>query len=223
MQQQPRISTNLANEFRPDRVSYTLSNFSTTCQVRVLRVYLSYLAVLLSPPRLSSLLLLVLLNCKCRTAVFPAGSQPPAPDGTAPAGPRRQFSPPNLNRQLRTAVFPAGPQPQAPDGSVPRRTSTASGPQPPAQHGSFPRRTSTASSVPRRAPTASQKICQIEREKECQKICQIECQQICQKECQKICEKECQKYCQKICQKNVRNNVSRYAGMNVRRCARKNV
>ena len=61
-----------------------------------------------------------------------------------------------------TAVFSAGPQPPAGDGSVPRRTSTA-----------------------------SQKICQIERQRECQN------------ECPKICQKECQKEC--------RNNVSIHA------------
>ena len=69
---------------------------------------------------------------KWRTAVFPAGPQPPAPDGSVPrrtstTSSRRQRSPPDLNRhtssgrqcsaldlnhQLRTAVLPAGPQPQ---------------------------------------------------------------------------------------------------------------
>ena len=49
-------------------------------------------------------------------ALFPAGPQPPAPDGSVPL----------QNRQLRTAVFPVGPQPPALDGSVPHRTLSAS-------------------------------------------------------------------------------------------------
>ena len=61
---------------------------------------------LLSSPLLSSPLLLILglLNRKCRTAVFL----------------------PDLNRELRWAVFPTRPQPPVPDGSVSRRTSAAS-------------------------------------------------------------------------------------------------
>ena len=60
-----------------------------------------------------------------------------APCSSASSSSSSQCSPPDLNRQLQMAVFPAGPQPPAPDGNVPRRTSTA-----------------------------SQKICQIERQKE---------------------------------------------------------
>ena len=56
---------------------------------------------------------------------------------------RRPPPPPDLNLKCRMTVFPDGPQPRASVGSVPRRTSTA-----------------------------SQKICQIERQKECQKECQ---------------------------------------------------
>ena len=37
-------------------------------------------------------------------------------------------------------------------------------------------------------------------QKECRVECQTECQKICQKECQKICQKECQKICHKECQ-----------------------
>ena len=69
--------------------------------MRLFRFYVSRLA-----PRLlsSSLLLLLHLSTECRMAVFPAGPQPPAPDGSAP---RRtstasfgwQCSPPDLDHE----------------------------------------------------------------------------------------------------------------------------
>ena len=109
----------------------------STCQVRVVRFYVSCRRC--SPLLLSSPLpRLVLLNCewrmaavslpdlnrKCRTAVFPAGLQLPAPDGSVPrrtstASSGRQCSLPGLNHELRRAVFSARPQLPAPDGSVP--------------------------------------------------------------------------------------------------------
>ena len=86
------------------------------------------------------------------TAMFSAGPQPPAPDGSVPCQ--------TYNCQLPTAMFPAGPQPPAPNGSAPSKTSIAQRhctPPPPAPDDSvlkinrqlatavFPRRTSTVS------------------------------------------------------------------------------
>ena len=64
----------------------------------------------------------------CRMAAFPAGPQPPAPDGSVPrpqlrlavfpVGPEPRASAgwqcpqPDLKRELRLTVFPAGPQPR---------------------------------------------------------------------------------------------------------------
>ena len=88
----------------------------STCQVRVVRFYVSCRAVLLSSSPL--LFLLLLLNRECRLAEFPCRTS------TASVG--RQCSPPDFNCQLRMAVFPAGPQPPVLDGSVPCQASTTS-------------------------------------------------------------------------------------------------
>ena len=127
-----------------------------TCQVRVLRFYVSLPASSFLPPssapRWSSI-------ASSRSAVFPARPQqqpgskrsPPdlhrkprikafpartstaspgskcSPAGPPPASPgSKKCSPPDLHRKPRIKVFPAGPPPQALDQSVPRRTSTAS-------------------------------------------------------------------------------------------------
>ena len=97
-----------------------LQKLFPTCQVRLVRFYVSHRAVLL----------LLLLNRACRTAVFPAGPQQPAQDGSVP----RRTSTASPGR-----LFPAKPQPRAASGSGPRLTSSASsgrwvptGPQPPA-------------------------------------------------------------------------------------------
>ena len=110
---------------------YVICWWFLTCQVRVVRFYVSCLAP--SPPRL--------LNWERRmaaSAAFPAKPQLRSPDGsmprrasTASSGwqrPRRTSiassgrpSTASYNRQFRTAVFPAGPQPPALKGTVPRR------------------------------------------------------------------------------------------------------
>ena len=122
--------------------------FFPTCQVRVVRFYVSCLLLL---PLLLLLLLLVLLlllllllvllvllvvsssssNCDPRSTVFAAG---PQPRSSTPSVPCRtstttipaQCSLPDLNREYPRPVFPAGPQPRPSTPSVPCRTSTAS-------------------------------------------------------------------------------------------------
>ena len=83
------------------------SSFFPTCQVRVVRFYVSCLLLSSSP-------LLLLLNCDPRRTVFSAGAQPrPSP----PSVPCRastttihaQCSLPDLNREYPRQVFPAGP------------------------------------------------------------------------------------------------------------------
>ena len=181
-------------------------NFFPTCQVRVVRFYVSL------PFSFSSfrLRLLVLRLPSSSTAIR-----------------WDQCSAPDLNRDPVRSVFRAGPQPRSCEISVPCRTSTAirwdqcsapdlnhdpvrsvfrAGPQPRSGESSVPRRTSTAilweqCSAPDLTREMCQKECQKIWQKKCQKICQKECQKICQKECQKICQIECQKICQKECQK----------------------
>ena len=127
---------------------YTALNcgFFPTCQVRVVRFYVSCLLLLLLPLLLLLVLLLLLLllvllvllvvsssssNCDPRSTAFPAGPQPRSstpsvPCRTSTATIHAQCSLPDLNREYPRPVFPAGPQPRASPPSVPCRTSTAS-------------------------------------------------------------------------------------------------
>ena len=99
-----------------------------TCQVRVVRFYVSCL-LLLSSPRL----LLLLLNRRLLLAVqIPVGTAGPplrAPDPcrNSTATIHAQCSLPDLNHDHPRPVFPAGPQPRPSPPSVPCRTSTGRG------------------------------------------------------------------------------------------------
>ena len=139
-----------------------------TCQVRVVRFYVSCLVLLLlllsSPPPLVVLLVL-LLNCDSRSAVFSVG---PQPRPSTPSVPCR------TNHDHPRPVFPARPQPRPSTPSVPCRTSTTTihaqcslpdlnhnhprpvfpaGPQPRPSTPSVPCRTSTASIQAKRYAT----------------------------------------------------------------------
>ena len=118
-----------------------------TCQVRVVRFYLSCLLLLLlssSPPPLVVLLLslssssrcpprlvvllVLLLNCDSRSTVFPAGPQPRPSTANVPCRTSTttilaQCSLPDLNHDHPRPAFPAGPQPRVSTPSVPCRTS----------------------------------------------------------------------------------------------------
>ena len=106
--------------------------FFPTCQVRVVRFYVSCLLLsspLLSSPLLSSaLLLLLLLHCDPRRTVFSVGPQPrpstpSVPCRTSTTTIPAQLSLPDLNHDHPRPVFPAGPQPRVSTPSVPCRTS----------------------------------------------------------------------------------------------------
>ena len=204
--------------------------FFPTCQVRVVRFYVS----------------------PCPPPSPPLPPRPPLITATICV----QFSLPDLNLVLLYCdhlcpVFSAGPQPRPFVASVPCQTST----RPSAA--SVPCRTSTATihgqcslpdlnreaeDLPDRAPERMSdrmpesmseemservpeqmperisdrmsehtpermseqdisKESQTECQKRCQKECQKRCQTECRKECQKRCQKDCQKRCQKECQK----------------------
>ena len=112
--------------------------FFPTCQVRVVRFYVSCLLLpppascrLLPPPASSCLLLvlLLLLNCDPRRTVFSVGPQPrpsmlSVPCRTLTTTIPAQCSLPDLNHDHPRPVFPAGPQPRPSTPSVPCRTST---------------------------------------------------------------------------------------------------
>ena len=128
-------------------ILWARNQYFPTCQVRVVRFYVSCL-LLLSSPLLSSSLLVssprllssppLLSSSSCSLPdlnhdhpcpVFPAGPQPrPSPPSvpcrtsttTIPA----QCSLPDLNHDHPRPVFPAGPQPRPSPPSVPCRTST---------------------------------------------------------------------------------------------------
>ena len=95
-----------------------------TCQVRVVRFYVSCLLLSSSP------LLLLLLNRDPRRTVFSVGPQPrpstpSVPCRTSTTTIPAQCSLPDINHDHPRPVFPAGPQPRLPDRSGHCRTSTA--------------------------------------------------------------------------------------------------
>ena len=109
--------------------------FFPTCQVRVVRFYVSclplllLLLLLLVLRLLVRLLLLVQLRSaihivRCRTSITTIHAQRSMPDlnHDHPC----QCSLPDLNHDHPRPVFPAGPQPRPSTPSVPCRTSTAS-------------------------------------------------------------------------------------------------
>ena len=101
--------------------TYLYILFFPTCQVRVVRFYVSGLVLSSSP-------LLLLLNHEHPRPVFPAGPQPrPSPPSvpcrTSTTTIHAQCSLPDLNREYPRPVFPAGPQPRVSTPSVPCRTS----------------------------------------------------------------------------------------------------
>ena len=142
-------------------------HFFPTCQVRVVRFYVSCLLLLLPsaacrlpppppppPPRPLLLVLLVLLVVLVQ--LRPAIHSVPCRTSTTTIPAQRSL--PDLNHDHPRPVFPAGPQPRVSPPSVPCRTSTTT--------------IHAQCSLPdlnREYPR--QKICHIE----CQKICQIEC------------------------------------------------
>ena len=121
------VTVTVAMQHSDPPVSNNNMFLSPTCQVRVVRFYVS-------PPSSSILR---------RTSI--ASSRSPVPRRTPSATSESKCSPPDLHRKLRIRVFPAGPPPQAQDQSVPRRTSTASS----GSECSPPRRTSTTKNLRR--------------------------------------------------------------------------
>ena len=98
------------------------NRFFPTCQVRVVRFYVSCLLLSSSP------LLLLLLNRDPRRTVFSVGPQPrpstpSVPCRTSTTTIPAQCSLPDLNHDHPRPVFPAGPQPRVSTPSVPCRTS----------------------------------------------------------------------------------------------------
>ena len=139
-----------------------LLEFFPTCQVRVVRFYVSCRSSSSSPP--SPPCLLPDLNHDHPRPVFAAGPQPrPSTPSvrcrTSTTTIHAQCSLPDLNHDHPRPVFAAGPQPRPATPSVRCRTSTTT-------------------------INAQRSLPDLNRRRECQKICQIECQKICQIECQ---------------------------------------
>ena len=103
----------------PGRTWVLFSAFFPTCQVRVVRFYVSCLLLLSSSPLLLVVLLVVLL-VQLRPAIHSVLCR------TSTTTIHAQCSLPDLNHDHPRPVFPAGPQPRPSTPSVPCRTSTAS-------------------------------------------------------------------------------------------------
>ena len=192
--------------------------FFPTCQVRVVRFYVSLFSFSSSsfsssfssssssscrppPPAILWVQCGVLdLNCDPVSSVWHAGPQPRSCEvsvacRTPTAILRVQCGVPDPNRDPANSVWRPGPQPRSCEFSVASRTPTAilwvqcGVPDLKYCVRKFVRKNDRRY-VRRNVKKICQKICQQEFQKICQKICQKECQKICQKECQKICQKE---------------------------------
>ena len=172
--------------------------FFPTCQVRVVRFYVSCLFSSSSPPSPPPP---PPAQPRVQISVGTAGPPPRAPDPsglcrTSTTTIHAQWALPDLNHDHPRPVFPAGPQPRpfqiavGTAGPQPRRPVFTAGPQP---------RVSRSQVVP--LPDLNGK--NVRKDVECQKICQIECQI----ECQKICQIKCHE----ICQIDMPENARRYA------------
>ena len=105
-------------EHRQSSMSMEKTHLFPTCQVRVVRFYVSCLLLSSSP------LLLLLLNRDPRRTVFSVGPQPrpstpSVPCRTSTTTIPAQCSLPDLNHDHPRPVFPAGPQPRVSTPSVP--------------------------------------------------------------------------------------------------------
>ena len=98
--------------------SYPQVIYFPTCQVRVVRFYVSCLLLLSSPPPPRRPLLLVVLLVQLRPAIHSVFCR------TSTTTIHAQCSLPDLNHDHPRPVFPAGPQPRPSTPSVPCRTST---------------------------------------------------------------------------------------------------
>ena len=119
----PANNTNNIDHAKCIHLQSGVDMFFPTCQVRVVRFYVSCLLLSSSP------LLLLLLNRDPRRTVFSVGPQPrpstpSVPCRTSTTTIPAQCSLPYLNHDHPRPVFPAGPQPRPSPPSVPCRTST---------------------------------------------------------------------------------------------------
>ena len=204
------------------------ASFFPTCQVRVVRFYVSCL-LLSSPPPLLLLLVLVLLVSSCRTSTTIIHVQCSLPDlnhdhpcPVFSAGPQPRSSTPSVRCRTSTdhprPVFAAGPQPRSSTPSVPCRTSTtiihAQCSLPDLNH-DHPRSRSSTPSVPCRTSTTTiHAQCSLPDLNHDHprpvfpagpqprlSTPSVSCRTVCMNTCQKICQIECQKICQIECQK----------------------
>ena len=172
-----------------------------TCQVRVVRFYVSHFSSSFSA-----------------FSSFSFSSCRPPPGRISTAILWVQCGVLDPNRDPASAVWRAGPQPRSCEFSVACRTPTVISwvqccvPDLKLRFREFSVACRTPTAImrvqcggpdPNRDPVSSvwragpQVLCQKICQKEWQKICQKECEKTCQKECQKICQKECQEICQK--------------------------
>ena len=203
--------------------------FFPTCQVRVVRFYVSLFSFPTSGrPVLLLPVVLLLVGSQLRSCEFSVACRAPTASSWVQCGV------PDPNRDPASSVWRAGPQPWSREFSVACRTPTASswvqcgvpdpnrdrassvwraGPQPRSREFSVACRTSTA--IPRvQCGVPDRKYCvrkfvrkNVRRyvrknvRRHVRRNVRRYVRRNVRKICQKICQKECQKICQKICQK----------------------
>ena len=200
--------------------------FFPTCQVRVVRFYVSHFSSSSSsfssfsfsscrppPRRISTAILWVQCgvldpNCDHASSVWRAGPQPRSCEfsvacRTPTAIMRVQCGVPDPNRDPANSVWRPGPQPRSCEFSVASRTPT------------------TILWVQCGVPDLKYCVRKFVRKND-RRYVRKNVRRYVRRNVKKICQKICQKECQKICQKDVRKNVRRYVRKNVKRYVRKN-
>ena len=183
-----------------------------TCQVRVVRFYVSLFSSSASASSSSSASSSVSMSCRDSvSSVWHAGPQLRSCEfsvacRTPTAILQVQCGVPDPNRDPAISVWRPGPQPRSCEFSVASRTPTAIlWVQCGVPDLKYCVRKFVRKNDRRYVRKNDRRYVRRNVRKICQKICQKSCQKIGQKECQKICQKECQKICQEECQKISQN------------------
>ena len=203
-----RERPNHGNLLPKRRQSSYLVKFFPTCQVRVVRFYVSLFSSSFSFSFSSASSSVSLSCCDSVCSVWHVGPQLRSCEfsvacWTLTAILRVQCGVPDPNRDPANSVWRPGPQPRSCEFSVASRTPTA------------------ILWVQCGVPDLKYCVRKFVRKNDRRYVRKNDRRYV-RRNVKRICQKICQKECQKICQKDVRKNVRRYVRKNVKRYVRKN-